>query len=334
MIKDIPTYNKDPEIGTVGFYEFFRMVDCPFGGIDQKKLLLSGELLESPPTKQLIVGRIFHEIMEKAPTFLNQAELLSAMNEIANRYQVEYFSYISRRKLGNIISWSEVGRTFEAASKIVSGERKSKKKETTVLYSRNRKFKGIPDKYSTISELAFLTEYKSSSIYGEGTVKEEYMEQVKFYAHLLSDNYPEVNKVAYSLVSLTGEKYSGELSKKEISEHSQYLSALYDTLEERGIEQAPSADTCRYCIKKPICSSYKAEIAESEGDVIEGTVSTARKSDGVWKVKIDEKFIEAKNDFEEFECLDEGKRYTFCGLKKNRDKHIYTTESGIYGQPQ
>ena len=64
MYIDIPQIKSDLEVGTLGYYEYRSCLICAFGGLSNNKVLMSGEFPESMPSKRLIIGNIFHNLMD------------------------------------------------------------------------------------------------------------------------------------------------------------------------------------------------------------------------------------------------------------------------------
>jgi len=216
MIENSPKLKSISSLGTVGFYEFKRLSVCPFGGISARKLLEDGQLPDSIPNKQLIVGNVYHDLMDESKKVSSKQELIGIANKIFAKYENKYRKYIKQKKLGSIRSWSEIGRALGEALKDVGKTGVLGSNSIGILVSKNEKFKGVPDKCVITNSEVNIVEYKSASIFFDGGVKDEYLEQVKFYSYLVRDNFREIEKFRTKLLSLTGETYEVVFEPEDI----------------------------------------------------------------------------------------------------------------------
>lgn len=342
MITRLPIVKKNMELGSVGFYEFKRILNCPFGGLAEHKAIEYGKLPETLPNKQLIVGKVFHELMEQAVKVVDRNQLLVFAKSLTDKYQAEYLSYISSKKLGPISGWSEVGKALSSAIKSFSNRQRVSDKKIRNLLSKNNRFKGIPDKYYIDGDDAFLSEYKSSSLYMDGKIKNEYLEQVKYYAYLLKQNYTNLKTVNICIISLSEEKYDFIMTEGEIAKYEVEINNLYESLLGREFEQAFLLDNCMHCQKRPICIDFIENSHSCETGmhifVVGGVVTDIEIGESASKLTVNNDTININinininNDNGNLSLLISGEEYTFYNLLKVKGEYFYSDNSGIYGK--
>ena len=338
MINPLPQIKRFTELDTVGFYEFKRMLICPFGGISELKIIDKGELPKDAPSKQLIIGKVYHELMHNASLVQNKSMLIELAETTLKKFQEEFHDYLVREKLGHIRAWPQIGKAFDRALeefKKCSRDNFNKKKPE-ILFSQDDRFKGVPDKYSVGSTTAYLTEYKSSSIFDDGNVKIEYIDQIRFYAFLLQENFKDIKTVKACLKSLNGELYEETLSSEEIAQYGAQLRLAYEGLEGREQEQVFELENCLYCSRKVLCHEFSKQsdqfVTDKQVYIVRGKLRSVKIEQNITHLKIDDKTIKIKEPFNIAKSLKIGDNLIFYNLAKARKNYFFTHNSGVYEQ--
>lgn len=333
MINNYPVIRSISDLGTVGFYEFKRASVCPFGGISESKHLESGYLPEPTPNKQLIIGNLYHELMDEAKKASSKQKLVELANELFVKYQGKYSQFIKKMKLGSIKSWSEIGKALSAALILAGNNHEVASNKLGLLVSKNNRFKGVPDKYTVINTEANIVEYKSASIFVDGKVKDEYLEQVKFYSLLIRENFPDVMVFKARLISLSGESYELEFDIDKIDKYGTEIDRVYNEISNNLSGKNFNFESCINCAKKSICSVFLTESKEYNSHravfVLNGSLSLINHESSSCEAHVDGMVIKFTNT-EFVDSLRIDKEYTFYNLFKSKGKYFFTENSGIY----
>jgi len=339
MYMDIPQIKSDLEVGTLGYYEYRSCLICVFGGLSNNKVLMSGEFPESIPSKQLIIGNIFHNLMDFARKCSEKSELIFYANQLFVQTEREYFDFIKNNKLGSIKSWSEVGNSLRAAINSVSKAQSLFENNSSLLVSKNNRFRGVPDLYVINGDEVFIREYKSSSLFIDGEIKEEYIDQVKYYAYLIYDNCLELKSFKCEIKSLKGEFFEVFFSQSDLSDYGSQINTSYISIQ-NALSRSNNFefDNCIRCSKKVVCDEYisktKAEdIRHSQPVfVLKGVVSSVLSKDSSNLLIIDAHEIIFNGIFDVGNTFKIGHKYVIYNLIKANRGYLYTSLSGFYGR--
>ena len=326
---------REVELGTLGFYEFFKMKECALGGISIKKILIDKDALGVEKiNKALIIGNFFHSLMDKALDVDSDKELKAYAQDLLSDYSKKYSDYIKKRKLGNIKSWTEISNSLRVALKKYaerSYEKSNGEQIKGLLVSKNENFKGLPDYLSIHDNKAILVEYKSTNIYEDDVVNPMYLEQIKFYSMLVLDLFDSVDEVKALLVSLNGKKYEVIYKRDEILDYKNECNSAYETLKKGKIYENLIFDLekCKFCDKTLFCSEYMKNIVNVDLNIdvftINGTVSAiagAKLTIEGYEVKDLPGFLQ--------EEIEVGKEYRLINLTKKNKTYIFGPNTEVY----
>ncbi len=271
MISSIPISKKEISIESLGFYEFNKCLSCIGKGLDFIKVFVGDQPSEQRVNKQQIVGIIFHNLIDKARELSNKKELLEFASDLIKEQEAKHTQFLKDKKLGSIKSWSDVTRAIQISFNYLGRSLQSgnNEKRPKKLVTKDSRFKGVPDYYCVIDNVATVVEYKSTSIFNDNKPKKDYVNQLKFYCSLILDNFEECQQFECALESLGGAQWKMILSKEEVQEYSNYLNSKYDEFLKKVSDDNIynfSDENCEYCEKKIICDLYKQKCHEIESD--------------------------------------------------------------------
>ncbi len=334
MYSSIPRLKTDIVLGTLGFYEYRRMLDCPFGGISNDKLLESGTLPASLPNKQLIVGLVFHELMEISRRVSTRVEFQNLSRSLLDKMEKEYLCFLKTGNYGSPKGWAEVGKALRIAMANLNGKRKAKSSREGLLFSGDGKFKGIPDKYQIEGTVGYLTEYKSAAIFEEDNLKQSHFEQILFYSFLIKENHPEVRSVRTKVLSLSGDTYEHEFSIEDLENYKNELSKNYLELESSIEKKNFSFEICVSCSKKTICDKFitNSQLLEDKRPVfvVNGFYQSANIKPNCLILKVGGNKIEINGFPYDKKELKNSARYVLFNLKKRKGNLYWSDYTGIY----
>jgi hypothetical protein len=290
MLQRLPKIIGWSEFRALGFYDFYSLDQCLLKAMPfSKTLQIDISFPPTPPTKTILVGQFYHRLNELLSVKKTKSDFLDAAEVEIDSLQKQVNQWPQHSKLGSVSGWKEVNLAVIKTVKFYS-ESKPKTNVDRVLgvektlSSKNGYFSGRPDFFIILGDIAILKEYKSSSIWNEkGEVRQEYLEQLRFYSMLLFDNF-KIQSVSASLISLNGSEYDVNFERAPIEE---YLDlATNKVVEANGILKKsrhsrqlakPSKDSCQYCIKRSICSKFKVTQFEigltTDEFVIDGNIT-------------------------------------------------------------
>lgn len=337
MLEPLPRMNRKLSPGRLGFYEYIMCLECPVGGLSNQKVLESGKLPSNVPTKQQIIGNIYHELMEQASTSMERREFLVLAEKLIDRNEIQFADFIRENKLGRIKSWSGITKSIRAALEVCNRSmlEKAAKPTPVSLKSPDGRFIGIPDKFYIEGLVGYITEYKSADLYLEGKLNAKYLEQVKFYSTLAHLVYPELEKFQCVVKSLNGKSETRSFCADELEDYYEKISDDYEeialglnTFDKNFIE-----DLCIYCDKAVICSEFEKKsisLATRKSIFLFSGLVTNLQPNGEYVFIETEKYglTVAESVAKDISI---GKIYTFYRLtKRNNGELVWGTRSGIY----
>jgi len=251
----------------VSFYQLLSLQECVLKGV-RSNLRLTACLPEVIPTKALIVGRFHHKAMELARTCLTLSELREALETEIVTLEKNVAQHQSVLARGRVSGWNEINDSFVVALEVfrrrgggnLTGKAVAVEKS---LSSTDGLFSGKPDLYVTEGDRATIIEYKTPRLRNEsGVIRAEYVDQLKFYAALLYENY-DLTTVRGCLESPIDAAWQVEIS---IAEARSYLDAARQLVASvnRSISSianifalaSPSVDSCATCDLRPVCNPF------------------------------------------------------------------------------
>jgi PD-(D/E)XK nuclease superfamily len=274
-------------------------------------LILDGRLPESLPSRGTLVGRFHHRLMEIAATVSSATELEAQTEDEIRLLQHEVAKYPHLRRAGSVSGWREINisaslamRMFETRDQI-SGEGVLRVERE--LKSRDGHLVGRPDLFRIHGVGASVREYKTGAIRDEeGGVRSDYLDQVTLYAALIFDNF-NVQTVEASLESLDGDRHEATIDRAAARDFSEHVGDTLVTVNEQARSARsladlarPSADACRYCSSRTLCTPFKGTQDELglKGDqfLTEGTVESiaAHSANGLTAIDLNDEFRNAR----------------------------------------
>jgi hypothetical protein len=334
-----PKFKSNIDLGIVGFYEIQKCSHCPVSGLTIEKALLDGELPANPPSKQQIIGELYHSLMENVGSFSSREELKvfthSKIAELENKYK----PFFILNKWGKLSSWSEVTQSMRKSA-LKLGFRGSNilPNVEQFIKSVDGKFKGRPDCYYIDGTRCTIIDYKSSEIFKDSKVKTEYIEQLKFYASILSDLHPGLKEFLLKLVPLDGSDFELNCSIGEILNYKQSLVSCYESINSqlgRGELTNPSSENCQYCSYKAACHAFIQfqEKIKSNSNIyiLEGVLESRNVGDdGVVELKINSGTVKLLHGIDIVEEVKIGNRYRIVNLNKKNTNYFTSITSQIY----
>jgi PD-(D/E)XK nuclease superfamily len=230
---------------------------------------MDGPLPEQLPTRATLVGKFYHKIMERAVSAQSAAEIEGAIEAEIVSVQAEANTWKHLRKAGSVSGWDEINASASLGMRIAVGQAPSSKESSwraeQMFKSRNGMLLGKPDYFRIDAGRGALTEYKSGAIRGkDGEIKKDYLEQLLFYGTLLLDHF-DVPRIDARLESLSGDFFETSIDQADAASFIARVRASLESLNAQLraantlVELAvPSADACRSCVTRPVCTAFKS----------------------------------------------------------------------------
>jgi CRISPR/Cas system-associated exonuclease Cas4 (RecB family) len=158
------------------------------------------------------------------------------------------------------------------------------------LESKDRMVGGKADLVTQTENKSTIVDFKTGKItedvlddYGEAytTIRPEYQEQLKLYAYLFFENHGRFPEQLF-LVDLAKQKFSVDFTEEEckrlFAEARRLLLDTNQSIDSGIFPASPNEVNCKYCLYRPACSFYLAELSRdnSFNDVC-GLVTDAAK---------------------------------------------------------
>ncbi len=272
------------KIGPIGFYDLEKLRSCTLSGI-ARHLGFGVELEDEIPTRQVIIGRFYHDLMESGTQDYNLCiTTLEKYRKLINDTP-------NLRSLGDPAHWREIN---EAANVYLS---RGPARVPTVgkgtgnlrkLTSKSGRFVGKPDMLAIDGNSARLSEFKSSRILEDGSPNPKHVRQLLFYSYLIYQNF-EVTCVIAKLQGLNNEEIIREILPDEANAFGRECEEIFD-IATRAVDKGNTSEFsvagshCTECRLRPLCAKFKAiQFHEAQFDgfrCITGNVTQSNNSEG------------------------------------------------------
>ena len=192
-------------IKALSFWRFTRLNRCQVSGAFPSSTTASFFPKERQ-TKPQVLGNLFHSLMEEFHRIrhegtLDQKAFILGFNRIVNDMSQELAANSMTQHLANITSWPELSEIYNSFSDFLlratpsAGSMPMEAHSEKTLYSKDGLLFGQIDAYFIHQNRIELVDYKSGKVLEDDIPKEDYVNQLYFYAYLIFENhgiYPEV----------------------------------------------------------------------------------------------------------------------------------------------
>jgi hypothetical protein len=265
-VEKVPIVLGIDEIKSVTFYQWIALRHCALQGM-LEAVRTDVTLPEPIITRATLIGRFHHRLMELAVKLENVEELERRIEAEILHLQAQVNDITYLRQAGSVSGWDEINKSARLATKTLRGRAKVQRNVLKVekdLRSRNGLLVGRPDLFSISSRRALLREYKSGDIRESGgEPNTTYLEQVRFYAALIFDNY-EVDCVSARVEALSGDGFELDINLAEVNEFQSLVGSVVSALNKKILDgceintfASPSGENCAFCKARIICSRFK-----------------------------------------------------------------------------
>ncbi len=349
-MKITPILEDISKFDSVGFYDFYRAKRCILKG-SRKNLVLSSELPNEPVNAQTLLGLFYHDAMELCGKVKSLDILKDSIESLITDYSAKSNSVPSLKKLGLFGNWRETNitarRVFDSFRR-KSSDSHSKANAESLLQSLCGRFVGRPDLIVTSRKIANLIEFKSNDLReSSGHLKDEYREQLLFYAFLLYQNF-EIHNVQSTIESVSGDKIEFEISLEAANQYylesveriNQINELLKAASEKSNLKKISNVteDNCQYCEKRVVCHAFLERQFdfqfESDAYIIQGKIQD--KDTRALNADILKVLDENRGEVVLIKCtkgvsanLEIGKKYTLYGIRRNNTGFELTAKSQV-----
>lgn len=335
------TFTKAP----FGFYDLEKISHCVLSGT-ASKIGFGKWTPEDPPTKQVIIGRFYHDLMESEYKDSNSNEDYEYCIKLIEKYNALAANYPSLKILGKVSGWKEINA---AARMYLEGNFRGRKRAVDVspnmkgnLYSQSKLLIGKPDSLKIDGTKGFLTEFKSTSIYKDEVVQEKYVRQLKYYSYLVFSNF-DVTVIECKLISLNGHEVLVPISKEEAMLYGKECEDLAVSTWEKLDQTSdllslstPGNPQCKECRIKAACRTFLStqdDQVELEGfRVAKGILKAIEDNENSFKLILSDCEIQIQNvsDTQKSDLKNlQGKEIVISNCKGNKGKFHSTLNSVI-----
>jgi len=338
-IKVLPLFGDLLNIGALGFYEYYSCLKCPIGGISYSKIVSPSEPPEERVTRRLIVGRLYHDVMDLVRHIADRQAFVQSAKDLVVECDEKYFGFLRTQKVRSIGEWPEVTKAIRSGLSALEHRDVASRSDasllTGILRSRDDRFHGVPDSLRVSSTEAFLEEYKSTQIYDNGKVNSQYLEQLKFYSFLVSENYSTIDSFRCRLISLHGESYDISFTRDDVENYGETLNSNYLRIQDevRSGTKCFDMSNCILCGKHGFCEEYAENNTTRSSQemvfVVRGRVQRSNDSSVIVLSNGRHEEIAFTSAFNT-ENLRMGREYAFFSLKKRVSDYAFTGLSGVY----
>lgn len=259
-------------IKALSYWRYTRLKRCQLSGAFPSST--KGPLIPRAKSgRAQILGDIYHKLMESFHELTKKGavtgkELRDEVNRIITVAAQSMRSEPATRHLGDPSLWPELADAYRALSDLVDrrGTVRSNSqvevKTENRLYSRDGLLFGEIDAYFIRPEGIDLVDYKSGSMMEGDSPKEDYANQLYFYAYLIHENHG-VYPRSLTLVGKDSATVSiaPSLEKSiELANDMRTVLAHYNDQVSRGapVERfaVPKIENCLFCDAKLVCSAF------------------------------------------------------------------------------
>lgn len=268
----IPSPNSLLPIKSLPYWRFARMNKCLLSGVYPGSVVSKAGRPTTNSRSQLI-GTIFHSQMEVlhgliAAGNLSQSNFRDGFNNAIDGIARDIERDAVTRHFGDIRQWPEITDIYLSLRDILRlhRERASVAKveihSEEWIYSKDEQLFGRPDAFFISAAGIDLVDYKSGSMLEGDSLKEDYSNQLYFYAYLIEEKYGKYPKSLKLIGRDLGEMSIEPAPKTSVQLADQMRSKLreYNDLVSKPSYMdkitSPSAENCSYCDAKSVCNAF------------------------------------------------------------------------------
>ena len=267
-------------IKALSYWRYTRLKRCQLSGAFPSS---TGSKFVQKPVggRAQELGIIFHSLMEAFHEFCVGDERESykfreKFNSVLEKYSETNARSPQFRQMGDPRTWPEITEIYRTLSDLVKQQHQVPLQMKPIihtektLYSKDGLLFGQIDAFFVHLDGIDLVDYKSGVILENDSPKEDYSNQLYFYAYLIWENFGIYPKK----LTLTGkDNESVELApslekSKGIASDMRATLDVYNTkVSNSSLIQSfssPKSENCIYCDAKPVCESFWKEINSIE----------------------------------------------------------------------
>lgn len=254
----------------LSYWRYTKLKNCLASGA---KYSHSDKLRRPRPnsSRSLLFGKFFHEQMETFHSLLkdehlSKEKLRTRFKLVLQRFEDEAKGTNAAKNLVNISSWPEVTELYRKLSRLLNdhisrtANRSWQTHSEETLFSRDKLLTGQLDAYFIDESEAEVVDYKSGLINDGDRPREDYINQLYFYAYLISEThnlYPRklllIDKNLESL-EIQGSPALSEALAIDMKNTLAIYNAQLNSFEKAT--KTPSSNACVHCELKVNCDSY------------------------------------------------------------------------------
>ncbi|MBP7863911.1 PD-(D/E)XK nuclease family protein [bacterium] len=254
----------------LSFWRYIKLKHCLASGA---KYSPSDRVKQLRPnmSRSLVLGKFFHELMEAFHSLLKEEQLSKEKLRTCFKLVVKRFEDESKQAHGavnpvNLGNWPEVTDLYRKLSRLLdehisrSVKRSWQTYTEETLFSGDKLLSGQLDAYFLDGEEAEVVDYKSGLV-GDGELpREDYVNQLYFYAYLISETYGFYpRKLLLIDKNLESVEIHGSpaLSDALATDMKNTLAIYNAQVNSFGkVTKTPSSHACVHCELKMSCDSY------------------------------------------------------------------------------
>lgn len=268
----IPSPDSLLPIKSLSYWRFARMNKCLLSGAYPGSVISKAGRPTTNSRSQLI-GKIFHSQMEVlhgliSAGSLSQSDFRKGFNNTIEGIAKDIERDAATRHLGDIRQWAEITDIYLSLRDLLKFHREAAnitKVEThseETLHSKDKLLFGQLDAFFIGDCGIDLVDYKSGTMTEGEMPKEDYANQLYFYAYLIEENYGTYPKTLKLIGRDLGEMSIEPAPKTSVQLANQMRSRLlaYNDLVSKPDYMDkitnPSAENCSYCDAKSVCNAF------------------------------------------------------------------------------
>ncbi len=259
-------------IKALSYWRYTRLKKCKLSGAYPNSVIPKAAL-PNPQTRAQVIGNIFHAQMEAITALIadgnvDGSKFRDSFNLVLNQVSAKLATDSSSNYLGEIASWPEIAEVYSSLSRLVQEKRTAFRTAAVqvftekTLHSRDQTLFGQPDAFFVHDDGIDLVDYKSGSLQDDELLKQDYVDQLYFYAFLISENfdrYPRslrlTAKNLYSVDIPPDQARSLFIATEMRRTLDEYNNSL--RLESSPMQFAnPATANCVFCDAKPVCTPF------------------------------------------------------------------------------
>lgn len=259
-------------IKALSYWRFTKLRHCQLRGAFPGSVV--GPELPAPAAgRPQALGTLYHKLMEGFHNLaksgrLSGSDLRSDFNAIVEAQALKISQDPALRHLGDPRQWRELTPIYRALSDMLARRTAARGASGIEVHTEDRIFArdgllfGDLDAYFLRPEGIDLVDYKSGRMDDEGILKEDYVNQLYFYAYLIEQKHG----IYPRSVTLVGKDQSAisipAAPDKSYALADEMRSVLFSynqkVAKERDVEKFafPNSRNCAYCDAKPVCNAF------------------------------------------------------------------------------